>query len=128
MIVATVEYIKVLRAKDALTGQNGQAVSETNLPEYFTGDLQEYKFFKMVPCCDDFTTCWNRGIVGYGTRKSDTYHNQLNEIVIRSEKTERDPETRVDKVINIDTPIAYCPWCHSPVITREILTINGIDS
>lgn len=103
-----VEYVKMLHTDDALTGSNGQCLSETNPPAYKKGEVCEIRKVGEYHCCVDMRHHFRNGHIGFGSRPKTVYKNKSTEIFIRAEGE--------------DIPLAYCPWCKSPVLTFEVTT------
>ena len=124
-IPMVVEYIKIFHTEDAITGSDGQCISEKNLPAYRAGDLAELRKIGEHFCCSEMARIVKLGYIQFGSRNEEVYRNQLAEVFLRVEDGAQilpDGHGGREKN-NTDIPIAYCPFCTQPVLTREIETI-----
>lgn len=104
-----VEYLKLLHTENALTGSNGQHISETNPPAWRVGDVSECKFIGVHFCCSEMGFHFRAGHIGFGERPESIYKNKVAEVFVR---IAGGPEQ--------DFVLPYCPFCREPVLTREI--------
>lgn len=103
-----IEYTKILHDKDALVGKDGLCLSDFNPPAYRIGDLDEIKEVWSKFCCSAMENRYHSGIIGFGTRSENVYHNQVAEVFIRVQHGQEH-----------DIALPYCPWCCMPVMVRE---------
>lgn len=121
-----IEYIKFFHTDNALVGENGQCISETNPPAYLAGAVKEVKKIGVHFCCQTMEDQMNAGRVTFGSRPEETHYNTFIDVFIRVENGAQRLEPwhlavnggteqpRPAKP-NTDLVIAYCPWCAAPV-------------
>lgn len=105
-----VDYIKFLYKEDAITGKDGQCLSENNPPAYKVGDVEECKAINILSCCEAMECLVSSGIVGFGSRPENVYKNRIAEVFIRCDK-------------GYDLSLPYCPMCKEPVMTHEVAVV-----
>jgi hypothetical protein len=103
-----VEFTKILHTTDALVGKDGKAISDINPPSYKAGELDEIKEVWTQFCCSAMSDHYNKGIIGFGIRPENTYHNTTAEVFIRVQQGQEN-----------DIALPYCPWCCMPVMITE---------
>lgn len=122
-----VEFIQIIHRRDAITGINGQHISPNNPPAYLAGDLDEVRQVGIHYCCDGMKMAVENGIIEFGSRMEEAYHNKLKDVFIRVEdgaqvlpcNCKGPCPCRTPKP-NTDLALAYCPFCTMPVLTYEI--------
>lgn len=104
-----VEYQILLYIEDSKVDKNGQSIHLGGEPSYRVGHINEIKASHTRICCDDMDKHIKLGLVGFGTRPEETFHNKVAEVFIR---------VKGDSALDIAIP--YCPWCTQPVLTLEV--------